>query len=168
MVFEGVNDVKSDSDDLIFFSHHKTRNNGIDVTTMIDSSVGAKVRGLFKPFSFHIDQYRDVTFYDKAFIPIDLMHPSEIKATDSEILDTTEKYLSESNEPVKITPLIEYVQAKIEGEAGIKKIRKTIIQNSILKNDYLPKGTRFVYTVGAKNAHLYELPKFQKQEDLFK
>jgi hypothetical protein len=101
MVFEGVNDVRSDSDELIFFSHHKTRDNGTDVTTMIDTSIGAKVRGLFKPFSFHIDQYREITFYDKAFIPIDLMHPSEIKATDTEILDTATKYLSILKEPIR-------------------------------------------------------------------
>jgi hypothetical protein len=168
MIFEGVNDVRSDSDDLIFFSHHTTRDNGTDVTTMIDASIGAKVRGLFQPFSFHIDKYRDITFYDQALTPIELMNQFEMKATDTEILETATEYLSKLKEPIRQNQFIEYVRAKIEGEAGINRIRKIIIRNSILKGDPQPAGTKFIYSVGDKNVHLYELLKIEKQGELFK
>jgi len=157
LVFEGVNDVKSDSDELIFFSHQKTHDNGTDVTTMIDSSVGAKVRGLFRPFSFHINQYREISFYDEVKTPIELSNTVS-RAADSDILDVTAEYLALMAEPVRQNRLVEFVKDKVQGTAGKERVRKLIVQGSVKKDSHMPLGTRFVYTVGDKNIHLYELP----------
>jgi hypothetical protein len=91
-----------------------------------------------------------------------------MKATDTEILETATEYLSKLKEPIRQNQFIEYVRAKIEGEAGINRIRKIIIRNSILKGDPQPAGTKFIYSVGDKNVHLYELLKIEKQGELFK
>ena len=55
LVFEGVGDVQSDTDALIFFERMSSVG-GIDITTVVDPDKGAKVRGLFEPISFHIEQ----------------------------------------------------------------------------------------------------------------
>lgn len=69
MIFEGTGDVKSDSDELIFFELKKNQFDGIDVTTVVNIDKGAKIRGLFKPFNFKISNSREVTFYDQ---PLDI------------------------------------------------------------------------------------------------
>lgn len=157
LIFEGCNDIKSDSDELIFFSHQSTHDKGTDVTTMIDPSVGAKVRGLFKPFSFHINQYREISFYDQVKTPIELSNAVS-RATDSEILDVTAEYLTSMAEPVRQNRLIEYVCAKVQGSAGVNRVRKLIVQCTVKKGEHQPLGTRFVYTVGDRNIHFYEMP----------
>ena len=141
---------------MIFFSHQSTHDNGTDVTTR-DTAVGAKVRGLFKPVSFHINRYREISFYDHVKTPIELSN-TVCKATDGEILDVASEYLKTLKEPIRQNKLIEFVCAKIEGEAGINKVRKSIVQASVKKGDSRPLGTRFVYTIGDKNVHLYEMP----------
>ncbi|MBV5330330.1 MAG: hypothetical protein JZU65_22320, partial [Chlorobium sp.] len=59
LIFEGVGDVKSDSDELIMFERMPNQNGGIDVTTVVDTNKGAKVRGIFEPISFHISPERE-------------------------------------------------------------------------------------------------------------
>ena len=157
LIFEGTNDMRSDSDDLIFFSHEKTFDGGIDVTTMIDTTIGAKVRGLFKPFSFNIDQDRRVTFYNEVKTSIDLRDLNTIKATDVNILDTATTYLSKMKVPVLQLPLSQYTRDNVAGGAGLNRVRKVISQHAVMKGELQPLGTRFVYTVGDKNKHLYEL-----------
>jgi hypothetical protein len=130
---------------------------------MIDSSVGAKVRGLFKPISFHINQYREISFYDHVLTPIELSG-SVAKASDSDILDTAEGYLKSLAEPVRQNRFVEYVSDKVVGKAGKERVRKLIVQCSVLKGSDMPLGTRFVYTVGDKNIHLYELPKYDAED----
>jgi KaiC/GvpD/RAD55 family RecA-like ATPase len=160
LIPEGVGDVKSDTDELIFFSHQPAHDNGTDVTTMVDSSVGAKVRGLFKPFSFHINKCREISFYDQVKTPIELSDISS-PPTDADILDTAAEYLGLMAEPVRQNRLVEYVRDKVEGSAGINRVRKLIVQGAVKKGDHRPLGTRFVYTVGERNIHLYELPEGQ-------
>ncbi len=157
LIFEGTNDVRSDSDDLIHFSHEKTMDGGIDVTTMVDPAVGAKVRGLFKPFSFNIAQDRIVTFYSEVKTPIDLRDQNTIKATDLDILDTATNYLKQMKEPVSKTALAQHTSDMVAGQAGEKRVRKIISQHAVRKGTEQPLGTKFIYTLGKKNTHLYEV-----------
>jgi len=155
LVFEGVGDVRSDSDELIQLESKKNASGGIDVTTVVDTDKGAKVRGIFKPFSFHISSAREITFYDKPLETIDRTATASAKATDEEILTAVEDYLRSRGEPVLQFQLAEYIADMTM--AAIKRVKRLIVQNAD------PKGTkgshkRFVYTVGSKNAHRYELP----------
>jgi len=169
LVFEGVGDVRSDPDDLIFFEKVKKSDDSIDVTTIVDSDKGAKVRGLFKPFSFNIDKYRKISFYDDALNLIDLSNTGTPKATDDAILTTAEEYLKSRGEPIPQAHLVEYTMDKVEGQAGKKRVREIIVQRSIEEGAHEPSGTRFIYTVGERNSHLYELPKEDiKQGKLWK
>lgn len=158
LIFEGVGDVKSDSDDLIFFEKVKKADGSIDVTTVVDIDKGAKVRGIFKPFSFHVSTGREVTFYDKVKDIVDLTNTGVPAATPEEIIDTAVAYLKSMAEPVAQNRLVEYTADKITGKAGKDKVRRSIVQRAVKKGEPEPFGTLFVYTVGERNSHFYELP----------
>ena len=164
LIFEGVGDVKSDSDDLIFFEKAKKPDGSMDVTTVIDTDRGAKVRGLFKPFSFHINTSREISFYDKAKDLIDLSNTGVAKATDEDIIVVAEKYLKSRDEPVGQLQLVEYTMDKVDGQAGKRKVRETIVKRSVMIGDHQPFGTRFVFKVGDRNTHFYELPAEEKRQ----
>ena len=164
LVFEGVGDVKSDSDDLIFFEKVKKADGSIDVTTVVDSDKGAKVRGIFRPFSFHIDQARQITFYDNPLAIINLSNTGVHKATDEEIIVTAEQYLKIRAEPVVQKILVEYTADKVAGQAGKKKVREVLAKKAVLKEDAELSGTRFIVTIGERNAHMYELPKKKAEQ----
>lgn len=157
LVFEGVGDVRSDSDELIQLESSKNSSGGIDVTTVVDSDKGAKVRGIFKPFSFNISTSREITFYDKPKNVVDRTISATPKATDSEIINATIEYLKTATEPVKQKQLADHV-ASMTG-TGIRRIKQLIVQNADHKESPQGGDSPFVYTVGLKNAHLYELPK---------
>ncbi len=159
LVFEGVGDVRSDSDDLIFFEKVKNTDGSLNVTTVVDSDKGAKVRGLFKPISFNIDKARQITFLDNPLNMIDLSNTGVPKAMDGDIIAAAEKYLKGRGEPVSQKHLVQHVRDVIEGQAGENRVRGVIAKRAVMAGDYEPSGTRFIYTVGNKNAHLYELPK---------
>ncbi len=164
LVFEGVGDVRSDSDDLIFFEKVKKTDDSLDVTTIVDPGKGAKVRGLFKPFSFNIDKSRQITFHDRALKLIDLSNTGVPKASAGDILTITEEYLKSRGEPVGQAHLVQYTMDKVEGQAGKQRVREVIVKRSVQKGDYEPSGTRFVYTVGKRNIHMYELPKEEMRQ----
>jgi hypothetical protein len=134
LVFEGVGDVKSDCDDMIIFERNKKPDGSIDVTTICDNDHGAKVRGLFKQFSFNISTEREITFYDKPLEMVDLSNTGTPKATDSAILDVAEQYLKDKGEPVPQQELIDYACDMVEGTAGKERVRKLIVKRSLLNN----------------------------------
>jgi len=156
LVFEGVGDVRSDSDELIMLESTKNRTNGIDVTTIVDPDKGAKLRGLFMPFSFNISTSREVTFYDNPLEQTDRTISATPKATDDEILDATEKYLNTRKEAVSQRQLADHVADMTS--TGLKRVKRVIVQNSVPKCSPQEEGKRFVYSIGDRNAHLYELP----------
>ncbi|MBM9515038.1 toprim domain-containing protein [Desulfogranum marinum] len=163
LIFEGTGDVKADSDELIYLESVKNSSGGIDVTTICDPDKGAKVRGIFKPFSFNISPERKITFYDNALEVIDLSEASAPKATDDEILTVAEQYLKDRGEPVIQTELVEYAHDMIEGTAGKERVRKLIVKRAVLKDKVttkveMPLGAKFVFSGGARGKRLFELP----------
>lgn len=156
LIFEGVGDVKSDSDELIIFESRPNQNGGIDVTTVVDPNKGAKVRGIFKPISFHISVERKITFYNAPLQLPDLTTTGTLKATNNEILAATEEYLSEWGVPVKQKELVKHVATVTSSSQG--RVRALIIQNSEPIGAAQMKGMRFVYSKGGRNTLYYELP----------
>lgn len=154
LVFEGVGDVKSDSDELIFFERRPNQDGGIDVTTVVDTGKGAKVRGIFKPISFKISPDRKVTPYDEALKLPDLTTTGAVKATNDQILMATQEYLVECAEPVIQKELVQQVSA-ITG-ASSRRVRNLIVQNSAQKGAGV--SLMFAYTKGGRNTFLYEIP----------
>ena len=154
LIFEGVGDVKADGDDLIFLEAAPgVFDDGIDVTTVVDITRGAKVRGIFEPFSFNISNSREISFHDKV---IDVASPDERRVPDLEILEAAREYLAECVEPVATTQFVQYV-ADATG-VGLKRVRELIIKHSALKGSEHGPWRMFNYSVGKKNIHLYELP----------
>ncbi len=164
LIPEGVGDVKSDADDLIFFNRDKKPDGSIDITTVVDSDKGAKVRGMFEPFSFNISKEREITFYEKPLDTIDLSNTGISKATDEEIIQIAVSYVKSRSKPVKQSQLVQYTSDKLSGKAGINKVRMVIVQRSVLKNEPLKSGTRLICTVGDKNGHYYELPENESKQ----
>lgn len=163
-IFEGVGDVKNDSDEMIFLESIPNQDGGIDVTTVVDTSKRAKVRGIFEPISFHICPEREITLLDSALKLPDLTTTGAVKATNEEILTTVTGYLSECSKPVKQKDLAQHV-ADVTG-AGQKRVRNLIISNSAQKGLAEAFETRFVYTKGERNTFLYELPQVGVSPDL--
>ncbi|MGB5231528.1 MAG: DNA-primase RepB domain-containing protein, partial [Desulfoprunum sp.] len=154
LIAEGVNDVRSDTDELIFFERTTNPSGGIDVTTIIDPDRGAKVRGLFESFSFHVSDGREISFYKTTLPTIDRTVTATPKATDDEIIEAARQYLFSRNEPVAQRQLTQHV-SDMTG-AGDKRVRQLIVQHSEPKDTLTRKGFPLVYTVGKKNAHCYE------------
>ncbi len=157
LVFEGVGDVRSDTDDLIYFEMDKKPDGSIDVTTVVDSAKGAKVRGIFKSFSFNISKERSIKVYDNPLEPSNVFSTGSSKATDDEIVEAAMEYLKSQTNPVKQTELIENTVALLSGKTGTSRATKAIKQHAVQKGDPLRLGSRFVYTIGDKNSHHYEL-----------
>ena len=156
LIPEGVGDVKNDTDDLILFERQK-KDGGIDITSVVDIDQGAKTRGIFKPFSFHISADRKITHYDEHLELIDRTQTTK-KAEDRAILKVAEEYIKSCKRPVPQRELVDYARAKVEGEAGAERVRKLIVQCAVKKGEPHAWGTRFFYTIGKRNAHQYELP----------
>jgi len=165
LIPEGVGDVKNDTDDLIIFERKK-KGFGTDVTTVVDPDKGAKTRGIFEPFSFHITMEREIQLYDKP-IEIDIIpgKAGKIVVTAEEILSAVEDYIREMGAPVAKTPLTEQVN-DITG-AGLKRVRKVISHNSELEKPGRTPGKRLVFILGERNAHYYKVPSVPFQGNLF-
>ncbi len=165
LIPEGVGDVKNDTDDLIMFERKKS-GSGTDVTTVVDPDKGAKTRGVFKPFSFHITLEREIQLYDKT-IEMDVTpgKTGRMNATAEEILSAAEHYIREVGAPVGKTALIEQVN-DITG-ASPKRVRKVLSHNSEMEKTGTPAGKRLVYTLGDKNSHHYKVPSVPFQGELF-
>lgn len=157
LVFEGTGDVRSDTDELIFLERKPNPNGGIDITTVSDHDKGAKVRGIFQPFSFHISESREITFYENPLPVIDNSATATPKATDDEIVDAAKKYLFTQTKPALQKQLVQHV-ADMTG-ASEKRVRQILVRHSEAKDAMHLSGLPFLYTIGAKNSHYYELPK---------
>ena len=158
LIFEGTGDVRADSDELIFFeSAARHGGDGINVTTIVDPAKNAKVRGIFKPFSFHITPSREIEFYDSPLPTINWgAVAADQKATDDEILEAAEKYLAEIGQPVLQRQFADHVADMTN--SALKRVKRLIVQHSELKNAKEKEGRRFLYSIGERNAHYYELP----------
>jgi hypothetical protein len=157
LVFEGTGDVRSDTDELIFLERKINPNGGIDVTTICSHERGAKVRGLFKPFSFHISESREITFHKDVLPPVDFTATSLPKATDDEIVTEAKKYLLTRSEAVLQKQLVQHVSDMLA--AGEKRVRQVVVQNSEPRDAMHRSGMPFVFSCGKRNAHYYELAK---------
>lgn len=157
LVFEGCGDVRSDTDELIFLERVTNPNGGIDVSTICDPDRGAKVRGIFKPFSFHVSESREITFYENPLPIIDHNSTATPRATDDEILTAIKKYLFGQTEPVAQKQLVQHA-ADITG-SGEKRVRQILVRNAEARDSMHHSGMAFLYSVGPRNSHSYELPK---------
>lgn len=165
LIAEGVGDVRSDTDELIFFERKRNeQDGGVDVTTDCDPDHGAKVRGLFEPFSFHIAPDRAVTVYEKPIEVPDYTQTATLQATEEEIIDAAAEFLAEAGEPVAQSTLVNQVRAMTG--AGAERIRRLIVANSAREGGEGRK--RFAYTVGARGRLEYSLPQgAPEQGELF-
>ncbi len=164
LVFEGTGDVRSDTDELIYFERKTNQNGGIDVTTVVDPDRGAKVRGLFNPISFHVSESREITHYKNVLPVIDRTITATPKATDEEIVDAAKKYLFDRNEPVVQRQLVQHT-ADMAG-TGMERTRRVLVQNSEPRDGLSLAGLPFLYSVGDKNAHFFELPEWKKENSV--
>lgn len=152
LIPEGVGDVKNDADDLILFERVANKSGGIDITSVCDPDKGAKVRGLFKPFSFHIDEDRVVTLHEKSLALPDRAQTRSHKSTDEEILAAAEGVLESYGVPLNKTTLLQEVHGMVT--AGRTRIEKLLVQHTARKGSALRTRYRFEYTIGQRNSHL--------------
>ncbi|MBC2710885.1 MAG: hypothetical protein HGJ94_07780 [Desulfosarcina sp.] len=114
LVFEGVGDVQSDTDALIFFERIGSIN-GIDITTVVDPDRGAKVRGLFEPVSFHIEHdTRLVTQHQQAIPVPDWCGEKKRKISSEDVEDVLRDFITGGTGHVKRSEIIESLN-KVQG-----------------------------------------------------
>ena len=156
LVFEGVGDVRSDTDELIFFERVKNPNGGLDVTTVVDPDKGAKVRGIFQPFSFHISEQREVALYDNPLPTVDFSATAKPKATEEEIVEAARNYLRQTRKPAVQKVLVQHVADMTC--SGEKRVREILVRNADPKDaTHHRVSIPFVFFLGERNAHCYEI-----------
>lgn len=154
LVFEGVGDVVSDSDALLFFERITSPDGGDYITTVCDPDKGAKVRGLYDPISFHIAKDRTVT-QCKEVIPVPDWSPGgakKDKLTEEEIQDRIREFLADRPEPIGQSMII----SALTGEPGISyhRVRKILTTCAIRENE-AEKGQFFCVEGNQFNKKMY-------------
>jgi len=143
-VFEGVGDIKSDSDELIYFVPQKNPDGSLVVSTLPD-----KVRGDFKPISFFIGVDRSVKQLDEY---VDVARENVAKSAldnDSQIIDAINQALAENLN--KQLDIVAYCHENFGINAkSTRRVLKIYIENSPVKQ--LWRTAR-----GMKNAVFYYL-----------
>lgn len=131
-IFEGVGDVKSDSDDLIFFERFSVAEYpGMQfVSTIVDNQKGAKIRGARDPFTFTLDEDRNVEIvkYIEPPKPTTTNRGRPTKYNDDEILEIATLYLEKKGERAQWA-IVEYIHSKIG--ASEKKVRLILSDGTI-------------------------------------
>ncbi len=152
LVFEGVGDVKSDTDAMIFFERMKSPDGGQDVTTVVDPDKGAKVRGIYKQVSFHISQDRAVTL-NKNIVPVpdySDANESKLRCSTDEIYEQLREYLADQAEPVNQKQITDALQGPGVSYASLRKV----LTACPCESDAMP-GQVFVRAGVAFNAKFY-------------
>lgn len=155
LVFEGVNDVMSDTDALIVFERVKSADGGIDVTTICDPDKGAKVRGLYKPMSFHVAPDRTVTLCQDV-VPVPDYSKDAAKRgrlTEEEIQERIREYLEEQDGVVRQKQIID--DFKDEPGASFHAVRKVLCAFAVPEYEATVPGQIFVRAGGLFNQKLY-------------
>ncbi|WP_419664255.1 hypothetical protein [Desulfosarcina variabilis] len=154
LIFEGVGDIQSDTDALIFFEAVSTPD-GIDVTTVVDPDRGAKVRGLYEPISFHIERgTRIVTQHEEAVEVPDWTPGAKGKLTDEEIEDLVRQFLQGRQGHVKQLDIIKGFKS-ISGVSD-HGLRRVLAVSAVHENDASQAGQIF-YSVGPHNSKAYSV-----------
>ena len=134
---------------------------GLDVTTDVNPDHGAKVRGIFQPFSFHIAVDREVTIYDKVIEMPDYNLANTQGPDDLDILEATVEFLEEDGQPVSQGVLVDRVRAMTG--AGRDRVRQVILANSMREGS--EKGKRLLYAKEARGRMSYSLPKAPPEQN---
>lgn len=155
LVFEGVGDVVSDTDAMIILERVKSADGGIDVTTICDPDKGAKVRGLYKPMSFHIAPDRTVTLCKDVVAVPDYSKDAAKRGrlTEEEIQERIREYLEEQDGVVLQKQIVE--EFKGEPGASFHAVRKVLIACAVPEYEAAVPGQIFVRAGGLFNQKLY-------------
>ena len=153
LIFEGVGDVQSDSDALIFLEPMRGIG-GIDITTVVDPDKGAKVRGIFEPISFHIDEGRNVTQFKDA-VPVPDWSPGakSNKLTDEQIEDVIRDFLEEKGRAKQGE-----ITDTMKGKPGLSYHRVLKVLNACsVHGEVGNQPGQIVYSVGQFNTKYYNV-----------
>jgi len=154
LVFEGVGDVKSDTDAMIIFERMKAADDGIDITTVVDPGKGAKVRGLYKQISFHIAPDRTVTLC-RDVVPVPDWKATSAKnnkLSDEEIRDRIRDFLLEQSEPVNQVSITDHFMSV----PGVSYHRvRGVLQACAISEYHAKPGQIFIRDEGTHNRKSY-------------
>jgi len=159
LIFEGVGDIQSDADALIFFERMEAPDGGQHVTTVVDPNKGAKVRGLYEQLTFHIARDRTVTLCDKV-VPVPDWQPvsaKQGKLTEEEILSRIQEYLSEQPEPVQQVHITDALMG--EPGASFHRVRKALISCAVPQHEATQPGQIYHINCGLFNRKTYGVVK---------
>jgi hypothetical protein len=150
LVFEGVGDVLSDTDALIFFEIIPTAGSGQNITTIVDPDKGAKVRGLYDQLSFHISlPDREVTQHEEV-IPVPNWGATPTKLSGDEIVKIIQEKLNSQNDWLSQTELVNSLRGQVPYNALIRTLKAVAIPESEATLD-----GQIVFVVGVKNSKKY-------------
>ncbi len=154
LVFEGVGDIQSDADALIFFEAIHTPD-GTDVTTIVDPDRGAKVRGLYEQISFRIERGTRVVTQHKEVVDVPDWTPGgNGKLTDEEIEEMVRDFLLEQTGHTKQADIIEAL--KVQPGVSYHGIRRVLTACAVHKKEAVQSGQIF-YSVGFHNTKSYSV-----------
>lgn len=150
LLFEGTNDVRADTDELIYFEISDSNPDKITVTTVVDQNKGAKVRGIFEPFSFEVNKKgkRGIEVLDNVVSPVEYgPMGGKGQAPEEKVIKAIKDAIKE-HKPIKTTALVEIVCGKIN--VGKNRVEKILHLNGSKSDDGV-----FKYKSGKSNAKIY-------------
>jgi len=139
MIFEGTGDVIADCDNLLFFAaEHNNDEMKTKVTTIIDQNLGAKMRGIFHPFTFEVSkETRAVRILEDA-PPVQYPLEGPVTATqitravinDSVVLKAGVDFLKENTDKdISTEVFLTGIQSKVD--TGMSRIRRLVVTNTM-------------------------------------
>lgn len=158
LIFEGVGDIQSDTDALLFFERITNPDGSVDVTTVCSSDKGAKVRGLYEPITFHIAKDRSVTL-KRDITPVPDFSSNNAKKhrlTDEDILEKIRDHLFHEGMRVSQNNIVAALKNEPGTEAvGINRLRSVLNAYAVPEMSARQEGQIFYSDGGVYNKKLY-------------
>ena len=152
LVFEGVGDVISDSDCLIYFEVVNGCKEWVDITTVVDQDRGAKFRGIAEPFSFRVDRIkRKVNLLSQIAVREADLNLKDTLPTEAEVINLAAKLVGEGEMDSK--ELIKEVRETLR--CGLRLIEEAIRGNHAKEGSKHEDRAYLIYRVESNNKKVY-------------
>ncbi len=154
LIPEGVGDVKSDTDALIFVERVNTIG-GQYASTVVDPDKGAKVRGVYDPLSFFIEsESREVSLSTEYAQPPNYLEPKkDHKISDDEIHERIKAFLRKQDGHVGQQEIV----AHFHGKIGKNRVTKILAVFSVFESKTTMPDQIFYSVASFNNAHSYSI-----------
>jgi hypothetical protein len=153
LVPEGVGDVKNDTDALIILERIAAEG-GMHVSSVVDHDKNAKVRGLYEPITFHIEQGTRVVTAVTDYVspPNYTAGAKDQKMTDEEVVDLVSDFLRSRHGHISQSDVLKTLKAQV----GYNRLFNILTAHSVHEDEAEIPG-QIYYSVREHNKKAYSV-----------